>query len=184
MIQYQCHLRIDQSDPLELIDDITELRFIRFQEFTTGRHIEEQVLDRKDTPLGTSIRFYIDQVGSGNRELRTQFSSFQTGTQFHMSHCSNRSQRFAAKAHGMKGKEVFGRRYFRSGMPFECHTGICLGHTFPVIDHLDQCTAGILYIHLDMTGTSVDRVLNQFLYNGSRPLNDFTGRYLIGYTIW
>ena len=68
-------------------------------------------------------------------------------------------------------------------MPFERHTGIRFGHTFPVIDYLDQCTAGILNVHLDMCGSGIDRIFNQFLYNGSRPLNDFTGRYLIGYTI-
>ena len=67
MVQYQTNLRIDQRDPFEFVDNIAKLRLIRFQEFTAGWYIKKQILDRKDTTLGTGIRLYILQGRSGDR---------------------------------------------------------------------------------------------------------------------
>ncbi len=77
-------------------------------------------------------------------------------------------------------------------MPFESHTGIRLGHALPVIDHLDQCTTGILYIHLNMSGTGIHRVFHQLLYDRSGTLDHLTLQWvfiafllgLCGYLSW
>ena len=68
-------------------------------------------------------------------------------------------------------------------MPFESHTGIRLGHTLSIIDHLDQCTTGILYIHLNMSGSGIHRVFHQLFHDRGRTLDNLARRYLIGDTV-
>ena len=75
MIERQGDLRIHQGDPFKFIDDIPELRLVRLQEFATRRDIKEKILDRKYTPLVTSIRLDAFQVGTGKDKMRTQLRS-------------------------------------------------------------------------------------------------------------
>ena len=68
-------------------------------------------------------------------------------------------------------------------MPFKSHAGVSLRHTFSIIDHLDQCTTGVLYIHLNVSGAGIHRIFYQLLYDRGWTLDNLARRYLIGNTV-
>jgi len=52
-------------------------------------------------------------------------------------------------------------------------------YTHTIIPHPDTLLAGLLNIHLDGMCPGINAVLQQFLYHGSRPLNDLAGSDLV-----
>lgn len=68
-------------------------------------------------------------------------------------------------------------------MTLKGQTGIGLRHATTVVDDLYGRATGIHHRHVDVCGTGIDRVLNQFLDDRGRALNHLTGGYLVGYGV-
>ena len=83
----------------------------------------------------------------------------------------------------MQGKEIVGLPNLGSGMALKRETGIGIGHALAVVSHLNGSAPGINHQHIDDCSTGIDGVFDQLLDDGSRTLNDFAGRYLIGHGI-
>ena len=115
--------------------------------------------------------------------MRPQLGPLQASPKLHLRDRHYRSKRLAAKSHRMEGEKIIGCCYLRGRMPLESHACIRFGHTFPVIGHLDQCTTGILDIHLNMSGSGINRIFHQFLNDRGRTLDHLACRYLIGDTV-
>ena len=105
------------------------------------------------------------------------------GLQLHLCNGSDGSQRLAAEAHGVDGKEVVGLVNLRGGVTFKADSGIAVAHAAAVVNHLYQRAAGILHYQLNLGGPSVQRILQQLLYGRGRPVHHLAGRNLIGHTI-
>mgnify|MGYP000848748062 CR=1 FL=1 len=65
-------------------------------------------------------------------------------------------------------------------MSLEGHAGVSLGHALAVVNHLNECTAGVFDDDGDVCGAGVNGVFHQLLDNGGGSLDDFTGSYLVG----
>ena len=129
-----------QRDALELGQNITQLRRVGFQKLTTGRHIEEEVLDREVTAFGAGNCFLALDFRSGNDQTGTQFFVGRPGLQLYF---RNRSKRLATKAHGAQRKQISRLTDFGSGMTLKGKTCIRFGHTFSVVNHLNASLACI-----------------------------------------
>ena len=57
MDQRELHIVIDQRQFLKLLNDVTQLHLVGFEELASCRHIEEDVLDHEVAARGTHVRF-------------------------------------------------------------------------------------------------------------------------------
>ena len=162
-MQGEGHIRIHQSNPFKLSQDITQLRLIRLQEFPAGRNIEKQVLHRKVTALTASYRFLAFYLRTGDCKGCSQLVTFLTGFKFHLCHSRNGGQRLPSESHGMQGKQVGSLPDFRSGMAFESQTRIGLGHTLSIVYHLDARLSGIGHRDINVMCSGIDGILHQLL---------------------
>ena len=64
-------------------------------------------------------------------------------------------------------------------MALESKTRIRLRHTFAIINHLDRSTSCIHYRDINMMCPRIYGILNQFLDDTGRTLNDLSCSYLI-----
>ncbi len=65
-------------------------------------------------------------------------------------------------------------------MSFKSQTGICFRHTATIINDLDRGASSISHHDTNVTCSSIDSILHQFLNHRRRSLNDFTSGYLVG----
>ena len=66
-------------------------------------------------------------------------------------------------------------------MPLKAEPRILEGHPLAVVDDLYQGPAGILDNQLDVGGTGIDGVFEQFLHHGGGALHHLTGGNLVGH---
>ena len=65
-------------------------------------------------------------------------------------------------------------------MPFETKDGIVRAHAAAVVDDLNEGPSGVRDHDVDLGRTGVQRILHQFLHDGSRPLDNLSGGDHIG----
>ena len=182
-VQGEGYLGIDQHDALEGRQDIVQLGGVGLEELTAGGDVEEEVADREAAAHGTGARLVTLDTRGGQRETGAYLVGLAAGAQLDLRHGSDGRQGLATEAHGAQREEVVGLPYLRGGMPLEGQTGIGLGHAAAVVDDLDGRATGIDHQHIDGGGAGIDGILDQLLDDGSRPLYDLAGSYLVGHTI-
>ena len=65
-------------------------------------------------------------------------------------------------------------------MALKAHPGIGFGHTFSVVDHLHQRSAGVAHHKLHRFCFRIHGILQQLFNDRSRPLHHLTSRNLVG----
>lgn len=80
----------------------------------------------------------------------------------------------------MKVEEIVSLPDFRGSMTLKGQACVGLGHTMTIVDDLNGGSPGINDNDVDVSGTSIDSVLNQLLDNRSWALNDLASGYLVG----
>src|SRR6056297_2420955 len=98
-----------------------------------------------------------------------------------MSNSSNRSQGLSAKAHGLNRKQIVGGFNLGGRMSFKSQAGIGSRHAAAVIHDLDGGLTGIFHNDLDVTGTSNNSILYQFLHHRCRALYYLPRSDLVSY---
>jgi hypothetical protein len=68
-------------------------------------------------------------------------------------------------------------------MTFECQKGVIPNHPFAVVGNFQEPASAGLDVYHDAFRTGVNRILDQFLCNRSRSLDDFAGGNLVGNVI-
>ena len=104
--------------------------------------------------------------------------------QFHLSYGSDRRQSLTTESHGMKVEEVVGLTDLRCSMALKGQASVGLRHAFTIVDDLNGRAPGIDDSDVDMLGTGVDSVLDEFLDDRGGALDDLAGRNLVGYGVW
>ena len=75
--------------------------------------------------------------------------------------------------------KVIDRGDLRSRVALECLPGIIQIHSNAIIKDSNQGFAAINKLDINSFRTGIKSVLDQFLYDRSGPLNDFSSRYLV-----
>ena len=182
-VQGKGDLRIYECDALESGDDIVQLGCVRLQELPAGGNVEEKVFHLEVAARRTGTRFLHDMLASGDGKHRSDLIFGTSGRQFYLRHGCDRGECFSAEAHRGEGKEVFGIADFRRGMTLKGYARIGVRHSFTVIGNLNQCASGVYHKNIHILRPRIDGVLHKFFYYRSRPLDYFSGGYLIGYVV-
>ena len=183
-VQGKRNLRIHQGNALKSGKDVIELGRIRFQEFTAGRNIVEDIAHRKVGAHRTGTRFLTLIPGTRYGYEGTYLVRFLTGLEFHLCHSSNRCQSLSTESHRTEGKEIICLTDLRGGMALKGKTGIRLRHSLAIINDLDVGATRIHHDHLNIPGAGINSILHQLLDDRSWSLYHFSCCYLIGNRIW
>ena len=169
-----------QRDALYFGENITAFGFVRFQEFTARRHVEENILHGDSRSHSTGYGLLTFHFGAGNFQQCSHFVFGAAGFKFHVGDGRHGSQRFAAKTAGVQCEKIIGCFNLGCGVALKCHSGIGGAHSLAVVDYLNECSSRIFYNDADMFGSGVERILHQLFHYRCRPLNDLAGGNLIG----
>ena len=161
---YQCHA-------FKLLKYIAQLRLIGLEKLTARRNIEEQILNQETASGSAGYRLLLCYLRSSNRHTGAYFRLFLTGTQLYLCHSGNRCQSFSTEAHSGQGKKITGLTDFGSGMALKSQSGICLRHSFSVVNDLNGSLSGIYHHYINPLGFCIHGILNQFLDHRSRTLD-------------
>ena len=183
-VQTEDDVGIDQYDALKCRQDVVELCIVGLEELTSGRHVEEKILHHEVGTFGTGTRFLSRHLTTGDGQMRTDVLSPLPRLQFHLRYGSDRRQSLATESHGMEVEKIISLTNLGRSMALKGQTRIGLGHTFTIVDDLDGRTSGIDYGDVDVLGTGVDSVLDEFLDDRGGALDDLAGRNLVGYGVW
>ena len=89
-------------------------------------------------------------------------------------------QRLAAKPERADRGQILGAGDLAGRMPLDRQARVLGVHTFAVVLHAQRLLAAELDGDRDSAGAGVKRVLDQFLHDRRRPLDDFAGGDLVG----
>ena len=183
-VEGECHLWVDEHDALVGSEDIVEFGTVRLEEFPSCGNVEEEVLDLELAALRTSHRLLSHEARPVNAELGAHLLFLSPRGQGHLGNGGDGGQGFASETHGMEVEEVAGASDFRCGMPLEGESRIGRRHAATVVDDLYHGPSGVQHDDMHFVGSCVERVLDEFLHDRRRPLDDLSGGNLVGDRIW
>ena len=101
------------------------------------------------------------------------------GLDDHARHGGDRGKRLAPEAEGVDVAQVLGVADLAGGVAVQAHEKVLADHAATVVGDADAALAAPFDRHRHRAGTGVQRVLDQFLHDRGRPLDDFAGRDLV-----
>ena len=165
--------RMRERITLHHLETAAQLGFRRLEKFAAGRHVEKQ---RSHFETGSARKRARLDAGDTPRfdPHPLPFSRLRRGDQLDPRHRRDRGQGFAAETEGADLLEILVGADFARGVAIESEQGIVTIHARAVIADDDAPFATRLELHLDRTGTGIERVFDQLLDHRSRALHHLT----------
>ena len=110
-------------------------------------------------PVGSSMRARLQQQARDGRDRR---------------------QRLAAEAERRDREQILDVAQLAGGVALEGEQGIVAQHAAAIVDDADQAPPAGFHFHAHFRRARVERVLKQFLDDGSGPLDHFAGGDFVG----
>ena len=173
--QGEADFRPGQGNPGEFFYDVFELYIVRLEEFPSGRHVVEEITDRKITAFGCSGLDGREMLGIGEFDLAADRVFGPAGPQRHFGNRGNRSEGFSPEAEGLDRLQVFRCRNLGSGVAGKAELRLGRRHPAAVVDDLYQGPAGIGDDDGHLIRPGIDGILHQLLDHGSGTLHDLAG---------
>jgi len=148
------------------------------QELAPCRRIEVEVGDAHGGAWSARGGLHLADAGAFGLEGRAALRLARARGERQARHRGNRSERFAAEAHGRDGLEVLERADLAGGMARERVAQVGFRDPLAVVLHLDAPRAALVERDADLGGARVQAVLEQFLQDGRRSLDHLAGRDL------
>ncbi len=104
---------------------------------------------------------------------------FEGGCHGKTGHGGDARQGLAAETEGTDVLKVVKIAYLARGVPRHGELDFVGRYAASVILHADKRLPAVIKAHIDMLSTSIQTVLNEFLEDARRPLDDFAGSYLV-----
>ena len=168
---------------VELLLDVGHLDVVGLEEVAAGGHIEEEVLDRNGGAVLGGDGLVGAHLAAFDKHERAGLALGGLGLEFHVGDGGDGGQCLTTEALGGDVKQVVGTPQLGGGVPLEAEPRILERHSLAVVDNLYQSPAGILDDELDVGGTGIDSVFQEFLDDRGRALHHLTGGYLVGHGI-
>jgi len=183
MNQRKLNFRMSQSNVIEFGNNMPQLGTVAFKEFSACGNIVKKVFYWEIAAILTGNRL----ICRGNRctyfYMCSKLIAFSFRFKADFSNCCDRCKCFAPKTFCTDCKKVGGKTDLWGCMPLPAETGIGFRHSGTIVNYLNECTPGIFYIYSYNVSTGINSIFNQFLYNGSRSLNNLSRSNLVGYRI-
>ena len=159
------------------------LDVVGLEEVAAGGHIEEEVLDRNGGAVLGGDGLVGAHLTAFDEDERTRLVFGGLGLEFHVGNGGDGGQCLTTEALGGDVEQIVGAPQLGGGVPLEAEPCILERHSLAVVDNLYQSPAGILDDELDVGGTGIDGVFQEFLDDRGRALHHLTGGNLVGHGI-
>ena len=174
---------IDQGHALKLLHDVGQLGLVALEKLSACRHIEEEMLHKEVGTDRTAGHLLRHDTAARQREAGANLSLGGTSAQGHFRYGCNAGKCLTAKAHRRERKEVVGLRNLACRMAFKGQAGIGFRHSLAVVGDADGRATGIHDNHVDAMRPGIHGILQQFLDDRCRTLDDLAGSNLIGHRV-
>jgi hypothetical protein len=153
---------------------------VGFQKLSSRGKVVEEVGHLDECAFGPAG--FDDRLGRTpiDANLCTAGTSPQPRAQTKVRNRGDAWQRLAPEPECSDRCQVVGPANLAGGMTFETQPGILRVHAGPIVLHADQFLAAVLDCDVHALSAGIDGVLNQFLDDRGRPLDDLAGRNLVG----
>jgi hypothetical protein len=89
-------------------------------------------------------------------------------------------ERFTAKTHGRDGGEILGLPDLRGRMALQAEQGVIAAHAVAIVRHPDERAPAGTDLDRDAMGVGIEGILDEFLHDRGRALDDLAGGDLVG----
>jgi hypothetical protein len=175
----QFDVRARQCQRTQPLLDMAELGSLGAQELAPRRHVVEQVPHLHRGAL--RMRFRRDGTEASAVDLQRGAMRVVAATrgQYETADRRDRRQGLAAESERGDRLQVVHRGNLAGGVAGDSQRQFVRGNATAVVADADQAHAAFLEIDVDAARTRIERVLDQFLDHGCRPLHDLAGRDLV-----
>ncbi len=151
--------------------DVPQFRGLGFKKIAPRRHAVEKIGHADRGSRRKPFRLDAHQLAAGKLDARSLLFLRRARLQQQARYRRDRRQRFPAKPERCNREQIVGRAQFRRSVPLERQQRIVLRHAAAVIDHANHPLAAGFHLNANRLRTRVERVLEQFLDHGRRPLD-------------
>ena len=166
---------VRQCDASPGIQAVRRLGPVRLQELAPCRRTRVEIQDFDRRAPGAGGRF--DARRCAVEHVGVWFVGGPAGDP-HARHRRDRRQRFATEAERFDAFEFRERTDLAGGMALQRQCEFVCRNAATVVGHQDAAYAALLDAQFDRSGARIDRILEQFLDDRCRPLDDLAGRDL------
>ena len=147
----------------------------RFHEFQSGRSIKKQIgHDHDGTDFGATFQ-NICHLAAFNHQTGSKIDIRLTTHQLKPGNGCDTGQSLAAKTKRRHIDQILRTADFTGCMTQYSHTDICFRHPRAIVAHPDFSYSACLNFHFYTPRSGIQRIFNQFLDYGRRPVYHFTG---------
>jgi hypothetical protein len=173
----KCNVWPCQCEEARNFHHVVRFRLVRFEKFPPCRHRLEQVLYAHGSSAchcAGTLSLWDSIV---HDQLRSEFIGGAARAYCESRNAANGRERLSAEAECAYAVKVFKTLYFAGGVAFYGHWHIFRPHAASVIAHRNRIFPGAAEAHVYFRSTGVQCIFHQFLKDGRRALNDFSGRH-------
>ena len=164
--------------------DVPELGPLGSQEAAPCRRVVEQVVDFDRRAVRLSRRPGARNLAAVRLDLPAGILARRARREHQAGHRCNAGQGLAAEPEGHDRLQVLEAANLTGRMPRERQRQFVPVDTGTIVAHADQLRAACSDVDVDIVGTGVEAVLDEFLDDGRGPLDDFAGSDLVDQVAW
>ncbi len=173
-------MMIGERDALERFGNRALLGRQRLQKLEPRGRVEEQLAHFDSRPRRHRAGAGVLDIAGFGRDFDAMLVGSAAGLHPQMRHAGNRGERFAAKSERTNRGQVGGAANLRGSMAAQRQDSVGARHAAAVVGDRYQRRAAAEDFDADGMGAGVERVLDQLLDGGGRPLDDLARRNLAG----
>ncbi len=173
-------MMIGERDALERFCDRALLGRERLQELEPRRGVEEKLADLDSRARRNRARAGILDIAGFGCDLDPVLVLGAAGLHPQMRHARDRGERLAAKSERANRGQVGGAANLRGRVTPQRQDRVGARHAGAVVGDRDQRRSAAQNLDAHRARARIERVLDQLLDGGRRPLDDFARRNLAG----
>ena len=165
----------------EVMQRMRRLGFLRAQKLPACRQVEEQLSHLHARARRATGGFDLGYLPAVDDDLRAlgRFRVALASGECEPAHAGDARQRLTAKPHGGYGREILSATNLAGGVAFQTQQCVVATHAEAVVRDADQAASARLDFHRDSRGLRIERILDQFLDDTGRALDDLARRDLV-----
>ncbi len=176
----EAHLRVAERHLRNEARDLRGFGGVGLQELAPRGKVVEEIVDRDRRPFGHT-GFALGGDGSAvDLDFRARRCAPRAGPQREVRHRGDARQCFTPEAEGSNRRKVVGAGNLAGGVTLDRQPRIFRVHAIAVVFDADRLLPAELDRDADPACAGVERILDQFLDDRRRPLDNLAGGDLVG----
>ena len=164
--------------------DVRRLGGVGFKKLPPRRHRVKKLRHFDARALRPSVVAHVKDATAIHHDLRAASRACLAGLQGEPGHTRDGRQRLATKPEGRQPVEVARLGNLAGGVSLQRKERILARHAAAVVLNAHERTTAVAKFDLDPRRPGIERILNQLLHHGSRPLHHLARSDLVGNSVW